>query len=280
MNNRIEVRDLRLKFVEAEAVLLHEQTDTARVDRLTRSVTEDGFLRNPPIVAPAGDGQWVVLDGATRTTMLKNLGARHIPVQCVEYDSDSVTLHAWYHVLPASAALEAGRFAADHQAEITVVESVAEARTMLDNRQGIAALVHENGTCSVFVIPSTTFGTPFGVLRALVEVYGGAGEIYRIVHNDLVEIVRTTEACPEVIMFPTFTPQDIQLAAVTGDLLPAGITRHLISGRALNLNIDISVVLNGSSISEKNSWLRSWLTSKILAKKVRYYHEPVFVFDD
>ena len=280
MNVKIEARDLRLRYVEADSVLLHEESDPARVKRLTTAVANDGFLRNPPIVSAIDDHVWVVLDGATRTTMLKSLGAEHIPVQVVSYDREEVDLGAWYHVLPEQAARATELFVLAHTDELENDVSPDVAKEMLEKRNGIAAIVRENGTCTVFQIPSKSFGSPFGVLRALVSVYGGAGEIYRVVHEDLVEIVRSNSKCPEVVMFPTFTPSEIQQAALNADLLPAGITRHLITGRALNTNIPLSDILANTSLEAKNTSLTSWLTTKIMEKKVRYYHEPLFVFDD
>ncbi len=281
MNQTLEAHELRLRFVPAENVLLHEESDPARVARLKRAVEHDGFLRNPPVVAMMNENQYVVLDGATRTTMLKELGAEHIIVQTVPYeDTSEVILGAWYHVLPEAAALEVDRFAAEHEAEVVRFDTLHEAHKALESRYAIAAIAHENGSASAFRIPPRGFSTPNGLLRALVSVYGGAGEIYRIVHDDLVNTVRYQRACPETVMFPTFSPLEIMNAARTNDVLPAGITRHQISGRALNINIDLNKVLRQETLSQKNQWLASWLRDKILSKKVRYYHEPVFVFDD
>ncbi len=288
MSKPLDAQDLRLRFVEASDVLLHEESDPARVERLRAFVTADGFLRNPPVAAQTSDGRWVVLDGATRTTMLKQLGAQHLIIQAVPYTAPDVEIGAWYHVLPHTAALQAERFADSHTAEVVLYPTVDDAHSALASRTIVAALAHEDGTVSGFRFStaspradgSPVHSTPFAMLRSLVSVYGGAGEIYRIVHDDLVDIVRREESCPEVVMFPTFTPPEIVKAAIEQDLLPAGITRHLISGRALNINVDLNAILDASSLEDKNARLSNWLTQKILAKKVRYYHEPVFVFDD
>jgi hypothetical protein len=280
MNKPLDARDLRLRFVTAEDVLLHEESDPARVDRLRNTVVADGFLRNPPVAARTEDGRWVVLDGATRTTMLRQLGAEHILIQSVAYTEGEVEIGAWYHVLPDPAALEAEKFADKYRAELVAYPTVDEAHDALEAHSIVAALAHENGTVSGFKFPLSDLRSPFSVLRALVNVYGGAGEIYRIVHDDLVDIVRREGSCPEVVMFPAFTPSEIIQAATEQDVLPAGITRHLISGRALNLNLQLDQILGQQTLQEKNAWLADWLTSRILNKKVRYYHEPVFVFDD
>ncbi|MBK7032042.1 MAG: hypothetical protein IPH49_01935 [Ignavibacteria bacterium] len=99
-NQRLEPHELHLRFVPADEVVLHEETDPARVNRIRASLDNDGVLRNPPIV-----GSGVVLDGATRTTALKLMGAKHLLVQQVPYGGDhGVELQAWYHVLPTQAA--------------------------------------------------------------------------------------------------------------------------------------------------------------------------------
>jgi L-serine kinase (ATP) / ParB family transcriptional regulator, heme-responsive regulator len=273
MNARIEPHELRLKIVESDRVLLHEQTDPLRVERLTDSLLRDGMLRNPPVAARTSDGRYVVLDGATRTTALKNLGARHMLIQSVPYSSDDCRLEAWYHVLPDDAASRAQAFVNAHGGDMTEC-SVDEAVVALAERTALAAMTREDGSAVLLT------STDHSILRDLVGVYGGAGEIYRIVHDDLVQIVRRAEACPCVVMFPTFTPEEILRSAVEGDLLPAGITRHLISGRALNVNIPLVRLFTDEEREEKKQWLKAWLTQKILNKKVRYYHEPVFIFDD
>jgi len=289
MNDSIEPRDLRLKIVRAEDVLLHEETDRRRVDRLRASLEKDGLLRNPPIAARTQDGRFAVLDGATRTTALKQIGTPHILLQVMPYDTDEVQLQAWYHVLPDAASKAAFEYVMEHSV-LTETVSLDQARAALEERRTTAALVHQDGTATMLTLRTdhpwtisdeahehTSAAT---ILRGLVNTYGGAGEIYRIVHDDLVDIVQNETACPCVIMFPTFARDEILSIASSGDLLPAGITRHLIPGRALNVNMPLERLRADEDLQDKKAWLRSWLSDRILAKKVRYYHEPVFIFDD
>ena len=289
MNDSIEPRDLRLKIVAADDVLLHEETDRRRVDRLRSALERDGLLRNPPIAARTGDGRYAVLDGATRTTALKEMGMKHLMLQVMPYDTEEVQLHAWYHVLPDEASKAAFEYVMQHSV-LTETVPVREARSALEERRTTAALVHQDGTATMLTLQTdhpwtisddahehTSAAT---ILRGLVDTYGGAGEIYRIVHEDLMDIVQSDAACPCVIMFPTFRRDEILGVATTGDLLPAGITRHLIPGRALNVNMPLDRLASDDDRDTKKAWLRAWLSERILAKKVRYYHEPVFIFDD
>jgi hypothetical protein len=59
-----------LRFFAARDVLLHEEEDPERVERLVDRLRDEGVLRNPPVVAELGDGRVVVLDGANRVTAL------------------------------------------------------------------------------------------------------------------------------------------------------------------------------------------------------------------
>jgi hypothetical protein len=111
-------------------------------------------------------------------------------------------------------------------------------------------------------------------------LYGGFGEIYRIVHGDLIQTLERTDRVPSIVLFPSWTPSEIVRFARDGDLLPAGITRHVIPGRALNVNVSLDILSIDTPTTSANEWLDQWLTAKIKRKKVRYYHEPVFVFDD
>lgn len=282
-----KTKELSLKFVRADNVLLHEQTDPQRVKRLRVAVEADGVLRNPPITAEAG-GVYVVLDGATRTTVLKDMGAADILVQVVPYDDSEVRLQAWYHILPDHAAREVVDYARTHS-DFAHSVGIEAAREALDNRTAAAAILNDDGS-AILVDDHLGKGQGSGGvaslpaicerLRSLVGVYGGSSEVFRIVHDDLVETVRQAEKCPSVVMFPSFTPEEIVTIATTGDVLPAGITRHLIPGRALNVNLALERIMSEQALTEKNKWLQEWLTAKIMQKKVRYYHEPVFVFDD
>jgi len=278
-----QAHELRLRFGVADSVALHEETDPARVHRIRMALDHDGVIRNPPIV-----GLGTVLDGATRTTALREMVVRDLLVQEVPYGGDnSVGLEAWYHVLPASVAdrvvraLETG----DHPASIlerTTIDRATEALSAFEGgaaSRACAAIVRSEDDVLLLKPSGPAISTP-SVLRELVALYGGSGEIYRIVHEDLVETVRSATDCPAIVMFPSFHPEHIESSAKNGDLLPAGITRHIIPGRALNINVSLHLLLSTTPIEEKNAWLDDVIRRKILAKKVRYYHEPVFVFDD
>src|SRR4051812_45361812 len=90
-SEQMDIPDLRV--VPSSALVPHEQADRKRVARLEARVSADGFLKNPPIVAPIpATEKYVVLDGANRTSALANLGYPHLLVQVVDYGSGHVKL--------------------------------------------------------------------------------------------------------------------------------------------------------------------------------------------
>jgi hypothetical protein len=48
----------------------------------------------------------------------------------------------------------------------------------------------------------------------------------------------------------------------------------------LGINLPLSALSNGASLSEKNARLVDWLKQKMASKAVRYYHESTFLFDE
>jgi len=117
-------------------------------------------------------------------------------------------------------------------------------------------------------------------LRKLVALYAEYHPIHRLASEELEQIIEHQRPQTIVIVFPTFTPEEIVTIVQRGCCLPTGITRHLITGRALNLNFPLEILKTPSSLEEKNRWLDQWLTKKILNNKVRFYPESVFVFDE
>ena len=83
-----------------------------------------------------------------------------------------------------------------------------------------------------------------------------------------------------VIVFPPFTPEDINHCASNEAKLPMGITRHLISGRALGVNVPLDLLASSRPLDEKSVWLHDYLQNRLRRHMVRLYEEPTFVFDE
>jgi hypothetical protein len=59
-----------------------------------------------------------------------------------------------------------------------------------------------------------------------------------------------------------------------------GITRHVVAGRALGMDVPLEWLTDSQSLEAKNAWLNDLILQRLKANKVRLYQEPVFVFDE
>ena len=78
-----------------------------------------------------------------------------------------------------------------------------------------------------------------------------------------------------MVIFPNFTPQQIIEVVKAGALVPAGITRHLIKGRCLNVNVPLDFFDNNKSLT----WLNRNFDRFLLKKGVRIYEESTIHFE-
>ena len=66
----------------------------------------------------------------------------------------------------------------------------------------------------------------------------------------------------------------------SGQLFPGGLTRFLISPRALRVNFPLAMLADRSPIEEKRRILKEWIQQRVEQRRVRYYAESTFVFDE
>ncbi len=270
-----EVPDLRI--VPAESITLHEEVDERRVTPLIERFKQDGFLKNPPIVAPLLDtNRFVVLDGANRTTALWKMKAPHHLVQVVDYEE--VELDTWSHLIVGltelefqTRRLETGLCLAESNLETAQYDLLARRiSAILCSPQGEVCALGRGGNLAAEAAD----------LRKLVSIYSGRSAIHRVKATDLAELLPYYDNVTALIRFPRYTPADILNLAYDGNKLPTGITRHVISRRALRVNLPINVLTDQDSTEEKQRWLRQWIKEKLAKRQIRYYEEATFLFDE
>ncbi|HET6781693.1 MAG TPA: ParB N-terminal domain-containing protein [bacterium] len=261
-----------LRIAATEEVFVHEDHDPVRVDRLVASLRADRVLRNPPIAAPLSSGSYVVLDGANRAGALASIGIKAIPLQVVDYDDGRVELEVWHHFVVDEIAL----FSKMSGAGLTLeAMSMREAQEALAGRALACYLVTKDNILGV------RSGSPMGIsLARVVAAYRGAARIYRVQGGAYAELVRNFGTDGTLIVFPSFTKTDIVAFARARAKLPSGITRHVISGRALRLNLPLEALSKPDDLGEKNRWLSELIRQKLLDNRIRYYPEATFLFDE
>jgi len=262
--------------LETSRLVLHEDPDPVRVSRLREALKRDRVLRNPPIVTPTREGQAVVLDGANRVTALRELAVPHVVAQVVAYEHQEITLSTWRHYIREDDALRQ-RIAALPGVRVRQVSTVADAEARLLRREAVAAAADARGVALL-----DDEGDPLahaGTLARLVALYRGRNQIYRVESGDLDDL--SAEYGPgTLVIFPAFDKADILLIAARGGRLPAGITRHVIPGRALRVNTPLEFLAAARATAEKQAHLEATLQQRWLDHGVRYYAESTYLFDE
>jgi hypothetical protein len=250
----------------------HEESDSQRLLPLVERVRSEPYIINPPIVAEMGGGEYVVLDGANRTTAFARLGYPHILVQVVSYETGSVLLDNWQHAVCAW----------NEAALLTALRDLPDL-DMLEGQQhdAIAHLLLRDERVIALRAPVGTVHERNATLRHVVGAYQRRAALHR---TSLLEPEAVWKLHPDgiaLVVFPRCQPADIIAATRHKAFLPPGISRHIVIGRALRVNYPLDVLRDPTqSLEAKNAALTTWLHAKVAARQMRFYAEPTYIFDE
>src|SRR5690606_41830536 len=111
--------------------------------------------------------------------------------------------------------------------------------------------------------------------------YQGEGEIRTRMSSDLDELREDTDGLTAVISFPRYTVLDILKFGKTKECVPPGITRCIVPGRILRINLDLALLDDRTmTLEEKNEELNRFITARLQRQPLRYYEEPVYILED
>lgn len=278
----MQAQELKIAIVPLRDVILHEEIEHQRVGKIKTRLRNDRVLKNPPIVTEAQDAgitRYIVLDGASRTTALRELNVPDILTQIVDYHSPTLRLESWNHLL-LDTTPEALRHDFDDVACVTMVElDAAHAQQELDARAILGYLKFSDGRI-IGLRCSSDLKEQAEALNEVVRAYEARVELYRVASTDFEAHVADPNRLAAIMVFPRYTPEEIVQLALSGARVPMGITRHIIPGRVLRVNLPLDILESNQSLDEKNAWLDAWLQEKMRNRSVRFYQEPVFLFDE
>ncbi|HET8740813.1 MAG TPA: ParB N-terminal domain-containing protein [Acidimicrobiia bacterium] len=252
-----------LRVVPLESVRRHEEVDPLRVERLVGRIEAEGVQVNPIVCCVSPDGEYIVLDGATRTESFIQIGLRHAVVQIVE--EDEVNLETWHHVVRDCSPDDF----------LAAVGSIPE--LMLGDGNGTPN-IHFNGGGSKEILGVGVSAN--ATLSLLVSAYIGTWRVSRVADPGLDPVSWAFPDWSVIVEFPILTLDDVMKAAVTEDLLPAGITRFLVHERALRLNVGLDLLSSSESLETKQQRLEELIEQRARNGRVRRYEETVFILDD
>src|SRR5574341_391679 len=271
-----------LRIVPVKNLIPHELHDRQRSDPLIQSLRASGLLKNPPVVTPLGNerDKFMVLDGANRALAFSEMGIPHILVQVVDYDGPHVELLTWHHVISKMEADEIlSGLGAISRMEMAPAD-LTHARAELARRAILAYCL---------VADQRTFMLSGGVLdlrqrtqllQEIVGTYIHKGRLDRTNSENLDELLKMYPAMTAAIIFPQYEPVEVIDIAQSRLKIPPGLTRHIIHGRALRLNYPLERLASGDSLEKKNQELAEWSRAGFEHRRVRFYAEATYLFDE
>ena len=245
-----------LRLVELGQLILHEAHDEDRLVRLRERIETEGEQRNPVIVSSQGEC-CLVLDGAHRVRALEELGYPLILAQFVEPPERA---ESWGHLLkgvdlPELRAVEGIEASEERPGDVPLAEvETSQGTIFLSAREeGLLAQVR-----ALWALQSLY---PEGVVRRL--------------ESDRKERPAEGEA---LICYRPFTAAELIEIVHSGSVLPAGITRFRVRERVLGVRYPLEKMKDGD-VSARNAELAEFIRSRWEENRVRYYGEPVVLFE-
>jgi L-serine kinase (ATP) / ParB family transcriptional regulator, heme-responsive regulator len=246
-----------LFLVDLGCLILHEAHDEDRLVSLRERIEAEREQRNPIIVSPHED-RYLVLDGAHRVRALGELGSRFALVQVVEPPEKA---EGWGHLLDG-----VGR------AELDNIEGIE-----VSDRPDDALLAEVETAGGETLLLSAKEDGLRGRVRALwnLQSFYPRGAVVRRVEPDGTARLSRGEA---LIRYQPFTPGELAEIVDSGTVLPAGITRFRIQERVLGVRFPLDRMKEGDP-SARNAELREFVERRWEENRVRYYGEPVVLFE-
>ncbi len=249
-----------LRVVELSCLILHEAHDPARLARVREEIADEGVQRNPVIVAPYAD-RYLLLDGAHRARALGELGCRFALVQLVELPERA---GSWGHLLDEAGLEEALRSVEEVEVSETAPERDCLAEAWFPGGEKLFARAREEG-----LVPAVR------ALWALRKAYPEGGDLVRRVDPGRPVGPAAGEA---VLFYRRFTPTELVEVVSAGEVLPAGVTRFVFEERVLNVRYPLGL-LEGGEPEARDAELREFVRRFWQEGRVRYYGEPVILFE-
>jgi hypothetical protein len=275
-----ELPDLRI--VESDKLQPHEEIDTSRLGPLIEAIQQDGILRNPPVVAELrGDHErYVVLDGANRTTALRQMGVPHTLVQVVNPNHESIQLRTWNQVVQSGQPdklLDSVQSIPDLSIGSIDYESAVEKL-----RAGLllAFLGLPGGEIWEIFSESSSLPDRIQKVAQLIGVAEGLAPLERTGQTSVFDLMTIFPDMAGLLVLHNFVVEEVMIASASGLCLPSGITRFVISPRALRINFPLNRLTEDAPRQAKQDRLDAWVKQQLINRNIRFYAESTFLFDE
>ncbi len=259
-----------IQVVPTDTILPHEALDASRAAPLAERIEHDGYLANPLLVT-RHNTHYVLLDGTNRLNALRELAILSALVQIVDYQNPLVTLATWHHILT-------------HESENTLLDRLHSLSEIVikpntEEEQTVATLRLASGKVYLLDTPGESLVERATALQKLVSSNIEHTHVYRTVETEIKQVQTRYQAFTGLMQFSSLSKHDVMTMASKQILAPAGVTRHIVQGRALRLNYPLSA-LRGTTVTAANERLQQWLKQRYSERGIRFYSESAYLFDE
>jgi hypothetical protein len=272
-----------LRILPTEALVPHEWHDDSRTKPLIERLRASGVLRNPPIVTPFDDGsdRYMVLDGANRSSAFNQMGLPHILAQVVQEGDSGVELQKWNHVLwdwnPDTLVNSISTLPGISFREID--RDIKHAQSEWPTKTLVWLQLSDE---SAYIARSEVgdMSDRANQLAKIAHTYTGKAHLDRTTAQRISELNGQYDNLTAIVVYPPFKVHQVLELCEAGILLPPGVTRFLVSPRALRVNYPLDDLSSNKSLVDKNMALDRWVNERVARKGVRFYAEATVLFDE
>ena len=269
MSFKVTYPDLRI--VSLDDLLPHEEHDDQRSTKLVPIIENARLFTNPPIVTAIDPQRFAILDGSNRYHVFRALGYPYLLVQVVSYHNGQVMLDIWKHIVTGWDVEELLQQMKSIQ-DLSFIDRVSTGHLMsVHTRSGIVHLASRY----------SDLASRNHLLNQLAALYQSRGQLFRTVSSHVDEIWDMYPTAVALIEFRPYTPDEIIRSTLENALLPPGVSRHIIQGRALALNYSMDALRRDTyPVTYQNRLLKRWFRAKLAQRQVRFYEESTFQFNE
>ncbi len=278
-----------MEIIPIKDIVVHEEFDPSRSSSLIKKLKKSNLFTDPIIVASLGEGKYLQLDGMNRINCFKKLGFKYILCQIIDYNNqEEFELSSWIHIFRAKREDFFKHIKKDKSLIIKKadIEQIGP-RYIKEQDFGRLVTVVDKEAGSFLVMTAGNFIEKIKRMNYIVSFYQDSINrailpfpmtsrnirLFFYEHPDL-NFYDHPDA-NLMVVFPNLTSQQIIKVVHDGALVPAGITRHFVKDRCLNVNISLSFFDNKKSVGQLNKELDKFLLKKVL----RIYEESTVHFE-
>ena len=257
---------LNLQIVPlASLTLLEEEANPTEIYKLSERINKEKVQRNPIIITKL-ENKYFVIDGLRRVLALHDLGCTHVLAQLVDYFSDDVRILKWaYNIFDTTVDEFKDR-----------ISTIKKIKVSESDENIIATVFFNSGKLYINGDKNELLAIAPEIIRAFhdkkvvrLAKYHDPNEIYKAYSNNGL-----------LIEFADIDKEKIVEAILSKKKISLGHIRHSIRGRILMVNVDLALLKSKISTEEKNKILLEEIRTKMREGGIRYYSEPVFIFNE